>query len=58
MTANEYSNLSKQGKAAEAIIRGTLRGGFVLNGTFYAHAGSRGIVSAPVREVASLKFFR
>lgn len=57
MTNTEYTNLRKLGRVAEAHIFGVLRGGFVHDGIFYAHAGSRGVVKAPVSEVTSLRFF-
>lgn len=57
MNTTEYTTLRATGKIAEAVVNGVLRGGFVHNGTFYAHAGSRGIVKAAVSEVAGLRYF-
>lgn len=57
MTTSEYTILRKHGRAAEAVINGILRGGFVHDGTFYAHAGSIGVVQAQISAVSSLRIF-
>lgn len=57
MSLTEYLKLRSLGRPAEARIFGILRGGFVHEGTFYAHAGSgRGIVQASVSIVTDLRF--
>ena len=56
MTALEYTALRSTGRAAEAEVHGVIRGGFVLNGMFYAHAGSRGIIKVPLSVVLCLRF--
>lgn len=45
-----------EGEPAEARIMGVLRGGFLHNGVFYAHAGpARGIVYAPAEDLSELR---
>ena len=57
MTLSQYTVLSVQGRKAEARVNGVLRGGFVAEGVFYAHAGkARGVGSAPVKDVSDLRF--
>ena len=57
MTLSQYTVLSVQGRKAEARVNGVLRGGFVSEGVFYAHAGkARGVVSALIEAVSDLRF--
>lgn len=55
ITTKNYTEQRKNGRPAEAMINGTTRGGFVLNGMFYAHRNSW-VQSTPVSSVTNLKF--
>lgn len=54
--SKEYTELSKQGQQAEARIVGVLRGGFVLNGIFYAMGAGAVALSDKIENVSDLRF--
>jgi hypothetical protein len=51
-----YAAAKAAGQPAEARINGILRGGYLHDGVFLAHAGpARGVVHAPASEVTELR---
>ena len=54
MTTQEYQDLQKNGKQAEARIGSILRGGFVLNDEFFFVSSRRERV--PLASVRDLRF--
>jgi hypothetical protein len=55
-TDHAYAIAKTDGKPAEARINGILRGGYLHDGIFFAHAGpARGVVYAAQAEVTELR---
>lgn len=55
MTFKEYQKIAKTGKSAEGWVAGSLRGGYGLDGIFYALGANGMVFQKAIAEVSDYK---